>query len=286
MRAAAAAASCGFQRTMVLEGGLQALGGGSTQLPQPQADLRFIGRDALAVLLGMSPEVLHVPAVTLVDVRRSDERALYGAIKGAAHIPGAWGAAGLAGLLVGHKCVPAAAVHQGTSPASRHAQPPTACTAPLSLQLISWPARWRCRRSSSLCSTALPSRRPTTWWSSPVSCCACADAAVVCLHGLRACCLFNRHVDARALALACLTQAAGCEPLPTPSPNPYHHHPPIRRPHQHAGRVGSTGGARCGPAALPGAAAGRVWLAAGPRGEAVPRLPPAGCAARGGAVYC
>ncbi|PRW57512.1 Heat shock 67B2 [Chlorella sorokiniana] len=87
VRAAAAAASCGFQRTMVLEGGLQALGGGSTQLPQPQADLHFIGRDALAVLLGMAPEVLHVPPVTLVDVRRSDERALYGAIKGAAHIP-------------------------------------------------------------------------------------------------------------------------------------------------------------------------------------------------------
>lgn len=89
VRAAATAASCGFQRAMVLEGGLQALGGGSTQLPQPQADLRFIGRDALAVLLGMAPEVMHVPAVTLVDVRRSDERALYGAIKGAAHIPGA-----------------------------------------------------------------------------------------------------------------------------------------------------------------------------------------------------
>ena len=97
LRAAAAATSCGFQRTMVLTGGLQQLsasgssgGGGSSSSASAAAaaDLRFIGRDALAVLLGMSPDVVHAPQASLVDVRRSDERALYGSIKGAAHIPG------------------------------------------------------------------------------------------------------------------------------------------------------------------------------------------------------
>ncbi|KAL4452234.1 hypothetical protein ABPG75_007896 [Micractinium tetrahymenae] len=92
-RAAAAAASCGFQRSLVLEGGLQQLAAG---VAQPQADLRFINRDALAVLLGMAADeaggigpggVVHAPPATLIDVRRSDERALYGAIKGAVHIP-------------------------------------------------------------------------------------------------------------------------------------------------------------------------------------------------------
>ena len=90
LRAAAAATSCGFQRTMVLEGGLQQLSapGSSGASAAAAADLRFIGRDALAVLLGMSADVVHAPLASLVDVRRSDERALYGSIKGAAHIPG------------------------------------------------------------------------------------------------------------------------------------------------------------------------------------------------------
>ena len=89
LRAAAAAASCGYQRTMVMEGGLQQLLGEAGGGGQPQADLRFIGRDALGLLLGMSGDVVHAPPATLVDVRRSDERALYGAIKGSLHIPGA-----------------------------------------------------------------------------------------------------------------------------------------------------------------------------------------------------
>lgn len=96
-RAAASASSCGFQRSLVLDGGLQQLAGG---VAQPQADLRFINRDALAVLLGMAADeatggglggVVHAPQATLIDVRRSDERALYGAIKGAMHIPGGLG---------------------------------------------------------------------------------------------------------------------------------------------------------------------------------------------------
>jgi hypothetical protein len=112
LRAAAAATSCGFQRTMVLTGGLQQLsaagssGGGGTGVPAAAAaDLRFIGRDALAVLLGMSPDVVHAPQAALVDVRRSDERALYGSIKGAAHIPGGVGRlALLVLLLLGWNC--------------------------------------------------------------------------------------------------------------------------------------------------------------------------------------
>lgn len=95
LRAAAVAASCGFQRAMVLEGGLRQLlgegGGGGEKREahsQPQGDLRFIGRDALGVLLGMSGEVVHAPPATLIDVRRSDERALYGAIKGSLTLPG------------------------------------------------------------------------------------------------------------------------------------------------------------------------------------------------------
>lgn len=88
LRAAAAAASCGFQRAMAMQGGLQQLSGDGSS-GGGQGDLRFIGRDALGLLLGMSQEVMHAPPVTLVDVRRSDERALYGSIKGAVHIPGA-----------------------------------------------------------------------------------------------------------------------------------------------------------------------------------------------------
>ncbi|PSC72095.1 outer dynein arm-docking complex subunit 3 isoform B [Micractinium conductrix] len=103
LRAAASAASCGYQRALVLGGGLQQLGlgagsggggaGGAPPPPQPAADLRFINRDALAVLLGMAVDesggggVMHAPPTTLIDVRRSDERALYGAIKGSVHIP-------------------------------------------------------------------------------------------------------------------------------------------------------------------------------------------------------
>ena len=113
LRAAASAASCGYQRALVLGGGLQQLGlgagsggggaGGAPPPPQPAADLRFINRDALAVLLGMAVDesggggVMHAPPTTLIDVRRSDERALYGAIKGSVHIPGGWHGGGWVG---------------------------------------------------------------------------------------------------------------------------------------------------------------------------------------------
>ena len=83
----------------MLEGGLA--GGSGAPPPPPQSDLRFINRDALALLLGQAAEggVVHAPAACLIDVRRSDERALYGSIKGAQHIPGGLvGSVGRVGL--------------------------------------------------------------------------------------------------------------------------------------------------------------------------------------------
>jgi len=49
-----------------------------------QTDLRYIGRDALAVLLGLAGEGgRRCDAARVLDVRRADERALYGSIPGA-----------------------------------------------------------------------------------------------------------------------------------------------------------------------------------------------------------
>lgn len=51
-------------------------------------DPRTINRDALAVLLGLSTLPRHATA-TVLDVRRPDELALYGAIPGTSHVPAA-----------------------------------------------------------------------------------------------------------------------------------------------------------------------------------------------------
>eukprot|EP00887_Chlorella_sp_A99_P002128 scaffold21.g2128.t1 len=88
LAAAAAAASQGFQRSMVLDGALPLFGLGA----QAQPDLRFIGRDAVALLLGLGGAEAggaapRPPAALLIDVRRSDERVLYGAIRGSAAVP-------------------------------------------------------------------------------------------------------------------------------------------------------------------------------------------------------
>ena len=49
-----------------------------------QADLRYIGRDALAVLLGAADDgAPRCESACVLDVRRGDERALYGSITGA-----------------------------------------------------------------------------------------------------------------------------------------------------------------------------------------------------------
>ena len=56
----------------------------------PQANLRYINRDALAVLLGLAGSTNPgVPPGAVLDIRRYDERTLYGSIPGTKHIPGA-----------------------------------------------------------------------------------------------------------------------------------------------------------------------------------------------------
>jgi rhodanese-related sulfurtransferase len=105
-QAAASAASIGFSRCMVLQGGLAAFmneGKGERRGP------RFLSRNAVALLLqgqarptangvnghseagstpvGTGPEK-GVRSPVLVDLRRHDERALYGSIAGSVHIPG------------------------------------------------------------------------------------------------------------------------------------------------------------------------------------------------------
>ncbi|KAK9843460.1 hypothetical protein WJX81_004052 [Elliptochloris bilobata] len=82
--AAAEAAAAGFERGLFLEGGLPAYG----HAAHAQADLRYIGRDALAVLLGLAGDgAPRCEAACVLDVRRSDERALYGSIPGTVHVP-------------------------------------------------------------------------------------------------------------------------------------------------------------------------------------------------------
>lgn len=83
LRAAAAAASQGFQRSLTLAGALPRFAAAASSQPH----LHFVGRDALALMLGMGPEGMPVPQAVVIDVRRSDERALYGAIRGTVHVP-------------------------------------------------------------------------------------------------------------------------------------------------------------------------------------------------------
>jgi hypothetical protein len=48
-----------------------------------QANLRYIGRDGLAAALGLLGErATRVEGVRVLDIRRHDERALYGSIPG------------------------------------------------------------------------------------------------------------------------------------------------------------------------------------------------------------
>ncbi len=49
--------------------------------------LRYINRDGLAALLGYTQAPLGIPYV-LIDLRRHDERTLYGTIRGSVHVPG------------------------------------------------------------------------------------------------------------------------------------------------------------------------------------------------------
>lgn len=60
-------------------------------LPSVQADPHFINRDAAALLLSRSASNGSDGSggLAFVDVRRHDERTLYGSIPRAQHIPGA-----------------------------------------------------------------------------------------------------------------------------------------------------------------------------------------------------
>lgn len=96
-RAAAAVASFGYSRCLVLKGGINAImsmtpsvsvsGGGKTMA-------REISRDAVAAIFGAargqgSSALARVRSRSvLIDVRRHDERALYGSIGGSVHLPG------------------------------------------------------------------------------------------------------------------------------------------------------------------------------------------------------
>lgn len=93
-KAAAAANSIGYQRTLAVQGSLP---GYRAEQHWHKPVLSYISRDGLALVLsdaasipisGKSESLRDL--VTLIDVRRSDERILYGSIKGSKHIPGGY----------------------------------------------------------------------------------------------------------------------------------------------------------------------------------------------------
>lgn len=76
-----AASVLGYQRTASLLGGISEF----SKHSRVQAHVTYVSRDAVAVALGLN--TIRTPIATLIDVRRHDERALYGAIKGSVHVP-------------------------------------------------------------------------------------------------------------------------------------------------------------------------------------------------------
>ena len=87
-RCASIASNLGFMRCLVLDGGLEALGGGgSSRVPR----FAYISRHSVAMLLersGAGGAVLPgEDGMLVVDVRRHDERALYGSLPGSVHLP-------------------------------------------------------------------------------------------------------------------------------------------------------------------------------------------------------
>jgi hypothetical protein len=60
-------------------------------LPWLQAEVRYINRDAAALLLSRSAAATGDSSggLAFIDVRRHDERTLYGSIPRAQHVPGA-----------------------------------------------------------------------------------------------------------------------------------------------------------------------------------------------------
>eukprot|EP00877_Chromochloris_zofingiensis_P006273 jgi/Chrzof1/189/Cz01g06130.t1 len=86
-QAAGIAASLGFQRTAVIAGGLASFNDHSSSQHNSLAATPCIHRDALALLLGRLESDVAVPRCTVLDVRRHDERTLYGSINGTLHVP-------------------------------------------------------------------------------------------------------------------------------------------------------------------------------------------------------
>lgn len=120
--AAAAAAAEGYQRVAILQGGLPGWAAAEAAGRLTAPDLHYIQRDALALLLGLVPDAaaaaaagngngsygaaggggggpgwgggaegsgwgVGAGAVRVVDLRRADERTLYGSIPGTVHLP-------------------------------------------------------------------------------------------------------------------------------------------------------------------------------------------------------
>mmetsp|Transcript_15084 Transcript_15084/g.45563 ORF Transcript_15084/g.45563 Transcript_15084/m.45563 type:complete len:356 (-) Transcript_15084:398-1465(-) len=85
---AAVAAQAGFQRVSYLAGGAAAFN--QPARAQAQAELRFINRDAVSVLVGHTTSGgggSGPDGALLLDLRRHDERSLYGSIPAAHHVP-------------------------------------------------------------------------------------------------------------------------------------------------------------------------------------------------------
>ncbi|KAL2631203.1 hypothetical protein R1flu_015889 [Riccia fluitans] len=89
-RAANVAADLGYSGCCVLNGGLEAYE--ENVRSSEDQPLKFLSRDAVALLVHKNDRCGEVseaapPSVYLIDVRRHDERALYGHIKGSQHVP-------------------------------------------------------------------------------------------------------------------------------------------------------------------------------------------------------
>lgn len=76
------------RRTAVIAGGLASFNDHSSSQHNSLAATPCIHRDALALLLGRLESDVAVPRCTVLDVRRHDERTLYGSINGTLHVPG------------------------------------------------------------------------------------------------------------------------------------------------------------------------------------------------------
>ena len=84
-RAASVAANLGFSRCSFLDGGLDALV--ATPAPARPPRCAYVSRNALAALQERGAGGLSAEGLLLLDVRRREERCLYGAIPGAAQLP-------------------------------------------------------------------------------------------------------------------------------------------------------------------------------------------------------